>query len=1270
MSASIGRYPKALGYAVAVLALLVIAGGVAGRIAFPAIAGRPEIVSAYLSAFVKRPVLIGAVEAGWDGWRPRLRIHNLRLMNDEGSRPAIAFTEARVWVDLWGSLRSDTLALTGLELLGGDFMLVRTPAGQITVAGIDRPSDVLLRWLLAQPEVLIESTAIAWHDRRAGQGVWTLPAVRIRGQAHGREGRIDIQVELPPAAGERARLVLDGQRDRLNGEWSGRVYLEARGIRPGVLVDYWGSAGTESQGGSLGMHAWGEWRGGRLAEGTGEFEVRRLKVGRDGRVLELAEGKGRFGLASDAEGAWRIGIDGLRLITGSGSWPETRLALRLEAPDDQGPRALSVYASPLQVQDLWQWWRTLAPPEAKLMAALEGLAPVGELHEVRFTYSARDWSLRTQVDALTTHRHGRLPGIAGLSGSLEADANGGHLRLFHGPVEIDAPPVYPGSLALSEVRGELRWRREGDGWRISTPGLHAETLDLALDLQGQLHGSSIGNLTAEIYGTIEGGRLDRMEAYLPHNLPAGARRWLTRALKGGRIRSGSLVLRGPLRQFPFDGPEGRFAAALDLSEGVLDHTPGWPAIQGIAARVVFDGRALEVHGEGRVYGAVLREVEARIPDLGAAKPSLAITGTATGPAAAAQQFIAHSPLRERIGPEIRALDITGLVSLDLRLGLPFDAGPGGVAGLLRFSGNTLTGHGFHLRELTGALRFNRAGWSGEGLGAKLYSRPIQIGVTGDASWPQLRLTGRADRAFIGERLAALMPRGRSQGAAQWLSAISGETDWELIMDRPVPRAGTAFRLRSTLVGLKLGLPPPLAKGASESTPLEIRAAIGPAGDGSLRFSYSDRLRATLALNPDGARRRIAGSRITLGRGGPDTPSGGPMAPGLSIAGRVERLSLSAWAGFPGLGDLESIPARGGSRELNVDLSVAKLEALGFVFIDQRLRIQPHSDRWLVRLDGPDAQGQLFLPVGAQGRRWGGVVEADLEHLRLVRRPGGRFYAQVDPRRVPALAVRCAALRYEALALGAVRLQAEPWERGLSVPKLSFSGPAFELNAVGVWELDGGTQSSRFDLDVEARDLDGLLRAFGYHAVASEGGETAIRVAARWPGSPPEFTLSALSGTLRLEIREGRLLDVNQGLGRVFGLLSVPALWRRLRLDFSDIFRKGFTFDAIEGTFDVHDGNAYTSDLNMRGPTGQARVAGRTGLATRDYDQFVTVMPALATSLPLAPAVFIAGQAMPGLPERINSVLRNDYRITGPWSNPVIVRISSKDVPVAGERRRP
>ena len=116
----------------------------------------------------------------------------------------------------------------------------------------------------------------------------------------------------------------------------------------------------------------------------------------------------------------------------------------------------------------------------------------------------------------------------------------------------------------------------------------------------------------------------------------------------------------------------------------------------------------------------------------------------------------------------------------------------------------------------------------------------------------------------------------------------------------------------------------------------------------------------------------------------------------------------------------------------------------------------------------------------------------------------------------------------------------------------------------------------------------------------------------------------------MRIGDGRLEEVKPGAGRVFGLLSVAALPRRLALDFRDVFGKGFAFDKIQGTFTLIDGNTYTCDLSLESPAADIGIVGRAGLVTRDYEQSAVVSASFGNALPVAGALVAGPQVAAAL----------------------------------------
>ncbi len=175
-------------------------------------------------------------------------------------------------------------------------------------------------------------------------------------------------------------------------------------------------------------------------------------------------------------------------------------------------------------------------------------------------------------------------------------------------------------------------------------------------------------------------------------------------------------------------------------------------------------------------------------------------------------------------------------------------------------------------------------------------------------------------------------------------------------------------------------------------------------------------------------------------------------------------------------------------------------------------------------------------------------------------------------------MHCAEFRYGKIELGQAEIRTSRHATGLTLDKLHFSGEDFNIVASGDWLVEWRAHQSNFDIAVKAKALGELLSRFGYRVGNIKHGNTAIDIQAHWNGTPADFALARINGSFELNVSNGRFLDIDPGTGRLFGLLSLQALPRRLTLDFEDLFDKGLVFDSIAGVFQLQDGNAYTNSL--------------------------------------------------------------------------------------------
>jgi uncharacterized protein YhdP len=194
-----------------------------------------------------------------------------------------------------------------------------------------------------------------------------------------------------------------------------------------------------------------------------------------------------------------------------------------------------------------------------------------------------------------------------------------------------------------------------------------------------------------------------------------------------------------------------------------------------------------------------------------------------------------------------------------------------------------------------------------------------------------------------------------------------------------------------------------------------------------------------------------------------------------------------------------------------------------------------------------------------------------------------------------------------------------------------------------------------------------MRDLGYgENIAGKRGNVVAAVS--WPGAPQSNLIARLDGSVTIQVDDGQLLSVQPGAGRIFGLMSIAALPRRLSLDFTDFTGKGLAFDTIRGDFRLKSGDAFTENLLLKGPAAEIGIVGRTGLERRDYDQTAVVTGSFGQSLPVAGT--LAGGPVVGaallvfsqiFKEPLKGMARGYYRITGTWENPVVQRVEASEI---------
>lgn len=1259
------------------------------RLLLPDIDRYREPIAAWVSRQVAQPVEFDTIHASWRGWTPVVELNNVRLLNADRSKIITRFARARFTLSPSRSLALREMAPGRLTVSGLQISLARSQNGVIRIEGGSPDETVpglrqnpLAHWLQTQHQLIIEEAAITWHDQRLLKPL-AFSNVTLLIRADGERRQVEGTASLPQAPGSRFRFLLDINGDLLTTAWSGAMFLDGKGIEPSLLLDYSRWLGMEASGGQLDFEVWSDWRQAKLTSVRGRFTAGNADIGTRARRVRVNALSGTVVAAREAAGFWQIAVDPLRVTTANGEWPEGRLAVRIERSTAQSQPSVLLNASFLRLEDLSPVITDIAVLPEAIREAVADLQPHGEVRDLRFGYdpdleSGRRAVIEARVDALHTAARDKLPGITGLSGQLTSDTRSGSVRLSGGTAEIIAPTLFHRPLAIEQAQGAIGWTREGEGWRISTQDLRVRNADLAITLRGQLALRPQEAPLLDLLANIEHADIGRLSLYLPRaEEHPRARAWLAQALAGGRIVDGGILVHGALDRFPFDAGDGRFQVHLSVADGQLDFHPRWPSVRAIDAQVDLTGRSIMVRAaRAKTLDAEITNTVARIEDLSAPERAVIVDGKATGTTRAAKDYISATPLKDPLKPLQSLLADAGKLTLALDLHIPLSDERTTLNGTLGMEGMEVRGGApaVELSAIAGTLHFTRAGFDAENVLGQHAGRPVNLALKGDARsdvvQTEMRISGRGTPAFLSDRLHALAPP-----IAGWLdrsrllSRLRGETDWEIAAGTTYEKGSFALghlRIASSLAGLELDLPSPLRKEAAPVRRLNIDVDLATRGARLVEVALGGDLRGALLLK-DRADGSTALSRAALQFGG--APAQLPESDSIRIAGSVAEVSVSDWLDLLHERASRSQGAVGSSAPplpVSLDVNSDRVEALGRVFDKVRIAGESGVQQWQLRIDGAQIEGEATVPH----RLRQDITRVDLRRLAITPRAVEHAASvKIDPGRLPPVSIRCERFAYQDVDFGRAELSTRPIASGLRLESLTFDSPAAHIVAQGEWTYVDDIHASQFDIDAEAAELDRLLAQFGYGLTAVEGGRTNLDIKATWPGTPADFTLEKLRGSLSMTIKEGRFLDINNpATGRLFGLLSIQALPRRLNLDFADLFSKGMSFQRITGNFELDGGNAYTNNLAMEGSSARIEVTGRTGLAHKDYDQFATVTPQISDSLPVASAlfgpagagvgaaIFLGKKIIPKLPEQIDRMLARQYTITGQWDSPVIEHI--------------
>jgi uncharacterized protein (TIGR02099 family) len=1222
-----------------------------------------SVLSERLGAVAEARQLNGA----WTRLSPHLWAGSVRLSSASGRPPFLVMDALDAEVDLFRSLFARRPVWSDLSLARLQISLAETPTGWALDGSAPNTKGAarqVVDMLLASRRTRIARAEITLHFR---SGVSELIAanhlvLENSGDFHRLGAALEISGE------EFAAIQAEWHGDAVDGaDWSalqGRSYLKlsrlnlsgSLGVILRGLAPDWARRLAPV---AVPMNAeiWLTATGNKHVEVVGRVATDSVPLGAAPTASPLRD------LKADITG-W-LGPDdwGLRLQGLAFTWNERDIApLTLEFRQRlgaDGPR-FSLAADHLDVGTLNAMALAgglLPQRAAEVLAALD---PTGRLVyprvDIDLGLPGRVTGLQATLENVAVASWRGSPAVTGVSGQITATGHGGVLTL-DGATEVAMlfPEAYDNFFRVGQVRGQVGFTLDDD---YSTLKIQGAPLDIqAADGAGRiraafsLHQPLAPGAHGELWLTAGISDSDAAYArqYIPRVLDPELLQWLDRALSDMRVVDGGFIWRGAIEKEA--GPRRAIQVYARVADGAIAYDPEWPGLTDVGAYVAVDG--VEVSGRVKtamVAGVPVRDVQFRtVAVAGNSKSLLAVTGTATTEVSQALGVLAQSPLRSRVEP-LRDWQAQGPVAVALDLRIPLSKQHTGeryrVVAKLADAALTHRGSGLKFERIRGDITFSEVdGLAATGLAAHFWDRELRATIHTDAH-------GETRIEAGGRMMMEDLPVW-----PDWLRGpVAGETAYSASYRIPGDKTPPQLVVESRLEGVHSDLPAPFAK-MDRDAPLPLTARLT---FGAETIDADVHLGADLAARARWEDGRMQRAEIAFGGMAAELPT----APGLSVRGHLDALDIDAWR--------EHLPTAAEPRDLmmahvpRLKLQIGTLQAAGLQLDGIDVSGAVADGAWRMHGDSATAAGDLVVPLD------GSPFALHLNHLVL---PKPDFasdqgvLSRFDPRSLPELEFSTQGLRLGERELGHIgfTLRRAPDGVRASAIRGEITGLVVgsgEGSSSLLWRRLGEHDQTRFESVLDSENLAGVLRSWELPG-AIESERATFATALEWDDKPWKFSARTLRGDVGLQIVKGSFHRTSGAASSVamklIGLINFDTWLRRLRLDFSDLFETGMSFDELKTTlaFDVGMLN-FAQPVKVELPSGKMRLEGRADLIAETIDaHLVATLPvgtnlpwiaALAGGLPAAAGVYLTSRVFDRQVDKISSL---GYRVTGPWEDPHI-----------------
>ena len=1274
----------------------------------------------YINNSNQTNIVIGGLGMSWQRFGPTLIAKRVTLIDSQDAYVYISHLE--IQLDFWATLTKQRLISSNLILDGAVVALeqgiwhvsenteLKSKATDVNTTeqlnGFQQIADIFLnnikRFSLINSKISIENNSLE-HNFRINNLNWL-----NSGERHQAQGNITVD-EL---SSNNLTLKIDINGQSIN-ELKGLVHVEANHLDITPWLDNILAIDNEKTKADIGFSAWL-----KVNKGT----VERLQVALHDNLISWQDNDSintKTGVKiGNAQHNLTLSAGQLLLVKGkqpaSFKLYSTPLLLQFDQQDVQETilqinktaQDLSVYLSSFDLALISQV-SPLFISSKTTRELLSTLKISGQANELYFKTLAGDIQAFANFSNTSAQYSQGIPGFDNAAGTLSFAQQNLHVNFAAEQGALDFKQHFIVPIHYHSLQAIMNLSFAESGWQLQVNELALISNELKFNADLVISSSKDSPLSMSLLANITDGDASKAGNYYPlttmsHDLVD----YLNGALIDGKITQALIFVNGPLANFPFTDNSGIFVVNAELEGATFKFSDDWPAIKKFSANLNFTNNSMLITGRaGELTGLDVNGVQAAIDDF---TTSILTVDTLISPSPATHvaSLMMQSPLRDSVGSALEQLQISGDITGEFHLNLPLNATKNvGASGLINLVDNhiALQTPRMDFAQVNGQLSFENDKITTKNLSINWLGLPLTLTVDGNdnADYYDTHIALKADwdKEF-------------------WLPHVT--TDLQKYLDGKLQLQGDLslyqhhngeftyqFTIDSNLTQMALALPDPYAKLSKEDVALKI-LVTGQSEQSTFNVTYGEQLsffgelkhktshfsRAHIILGNEKMLLPMNGFHITTNLEQADAHGWQPFIFDIinTVSSEQDYQGIENLAGN-GIGSKKGKPLGLFPKPERIRGTVAKLDLLGQRLHNVSFNLLDKTNWWLLQLNAKETRSQLkFYPDWfEQG------VDINADFIQLVNQPKATSSEpaalqteqaiQTDQvntvkltddnvfANMPKINFRCDRCQIDKLNLGEVRFSLlRTDENTIKIENFKAKRDRAEFTLSGDWKKNEAISTTSIHGKLSLKNIEFELEQLGYGSIIRDsGGKLDFNL--NWQGGPHEFDASNLSGDVKAKIDDGYLAEVSDK-ARIFSVLSLQSIVRKLTLDFRDIFSDGMFYKDIKGDYHIKEGILYTDNTRMNGSAGDLFIKGNTSFVNNTLDYKMSYKPNLTSSLPaiawiatLNPVVFLAGIAIDQVITS-NVVTEYNFELTGSVSEPIFKEVNRKSRNISVGRSKP